>query len=256
MKRLFIISGKGGVGKTTFAMALAQKLKKQGRKSLYLSFDPDQYSKSLDELNIDYQKLSLEECAEDYINLKLKSRIIAKTVTKTPFFKAMLGMVPGFNNIIFFGKIRELLKEPDLFIILDAPATGHALTAFESLSTFKSIFNQGIVFDDIEKLFNTVFSRETLVIALSTPEKLVDLETKDFIQQLAEKNIPAKKIFNKAFSKSSELLKEGVPVILEKKVLQEKNVLTDSDSIIPFYFENDPQILINNITEDLIAEEF
>jgi arsenite-transporting ATPase len=55
-------------------------------------------------------------------------------------------MIPGLGHMILFGHIiDELERDPELHIVIDAPASGHALTMFESTSTFETIF-KGTIF--------------------------------------------------------------------------------------------------------------
>lgn len=258
MKRFFFVTGKGGVGKTTLALAKTLKLHRENKKVLYLSFDEQQYHPTLDELQIPYQKISITECSIEYIANKLKSRFIAKTVVKTPFYRSLSSIVPGFDNIILLGKIYELLKDPELTIVLDAPATGHALTAIESLRTFKKVFNQGLVFKDIQSMASLLLSDEmTEIITVSLPENLVDMETEEFRAKLRSRDLPSTKVINKVLSLNPEITSpennEKAPEIIQKKIEQENNFLKTikETSMIPFFLESEMKEVILKINQQV-----
>jgi anion-transporting ArsA/GET3 family ATPase len=157
--RLYIFSGKGGVGKTTLSRAFVRLLNGQGHKAIYLSFR-GQAINDISNTNSDTQVngvqevfLDLEDCARSYIEKRLSSKLIASWIVKTPFFRSLINMVPGFNYLIFLGKILEMGKaDPNLIIVLDAPASGHALTMVESTTNFQQIFESGVIFEDTGKM--------------------------------------------------------------------------------------------------------
>ena len=103
LKRLYLITGKGGVGKTTLAFSYANYLKSQRVNAFYCSNYNNTYgqqtsveSKELvdllvEESIIDNFKLNLLDALEAYIYKKLNSQIAAKSIIKFPFFKSLIG---------------------------------------------------------------------------------------------------------------------------------------------------------------------
>lgn len=157
--RLYIFTGKGGVGKTTLARAFVRYLQERDHQVVYLTFrgaamgDDNHTNTELQRDGIKEVLLDLEDCARGYIERRLNSKMIAGWIVKTPFFRALINMVPGFNYLIFLGKILEMGKQdPRLIVVLDAPASGHALTMVESTTNFRQIFESGVIFDDANKM--------------------------------------------------------------------------------------------------------
>lgn len=162
LRRLYIFTGKGGVGKTTLSKAFVRYLVEHDHEAVYLTFKNQSLAESQKDINseklIDGIKeisLDLEDCAKGYIEKRLNSKMIAGWIVKTPFFRALVNMVPGFNYLIYLGKVLELGKaNPRLIIVLDAPASGHALTMVESTTNFQHIFESGVVFEDTHKMLS------------------------------------------------------------------------------------------------------
>lgn len=168
-RRLYIFTGKGGVGKTTLSKAFVRYLNEHDHEAVYLTFKNqsmgettkdgsagDSSRNTTTEMNgIREISLDLEDCARSYIEKKLNSKMIGSWIVKTPFFRALINMVPGFSYLIYLGKILEMGKEnPRLIVVLDAPASGHALTMVESTSNFQQIFESGVIFDDTKKMLS------------------------------------------------------------------------------------------------------
>jgi hypothetical protein len=161
-RRLYIFTGKGGVGKTTLSKAFVRTLLERKKEAIYLTFKNQALSETQGEMNSEKLTeglrevyLDLEDCARGYIEKRLNSKIIAGWIVRTPFFRALVNMVPGFNYLIYLGKVLELGKEnPELIIVLDAPASGHALTMIESTTNFQHIFESGIIFEDTHKMLS------------------------------------------------------------------------------------------------------
>ena len=176
----------------------------------------------------------MEESAEMYIGRKLNSATIASWIMKTHFFKSLFQMIPGLGHMILLGHlIDELEKDPSLVIVLDSPASGHALTMFESSSNFKNIFKTGLIVKDIDKMqdfLNGPNNLKTHIITLATELSLAEA---DDLKNELENNLPETEahtdiIINDSFKKFFEVhaVNESIlPDFLKQKIDLEKEII-------------------------------
>lgn len=262
LRRLYIFTGKGGVGKTTLAKAFVRYLVSQGQDAIYLTFknsalsDVQTAGSDLRNNGIREVALDLEESARGYIEKRLSSKLIANWIVKTAFFRALVNMMPGFSYLIYLGKILEMGKEnPNLIVVLDAPASGHALTMVESTGNFQQIFESGVVFDDTVKMLSKLNDPAyTKIHVVSLPSLMswqeamelrsglnsrtpvsVDITINNYLYPLLEKSIPS------------------LPSVLRDKAMNEKKLidenLADVQCILPHSLRNSP----SEIEADLVG---
>ncbi len=235
LKRLYIFTGKGGVGKTTLSLAFTRWLQEQGHSATYLTLSQQALSDETARTeslpagweSVPHVHLELEAAAEGYITKKLGSALLAKWIVKTAFFRALVNMLPGFGYVISIGKILEMLHvDPKLIIVLDAPASGHALTMMEATSNFREIFQSGLVFEDTEKMLAKLYDpQHTGVRIMTLPTTLAmqeALELQVAVHKLAPLN--AKIFLNHSLASWSEAIAEA-PKALKEKLRLELDVM-------------------------------
>lgn len=233
--RLYIFTGKGGVGKTTLAMAFTKYLEKTGVNVKYNCFHQNPEKELEKAIALPTIEINTDKSAEIYIGRKLNSTTVASWIMKTHFFKSLFQMIPGLGHMILFGHlIDELQKDPSLVIVLDSPASGHALTMFESTSNFKAIFKSGLVVKDIDRMQTFLSGPDNLkthVVTLATELSLS--EALDLKNEL-DNNLPDTEahtdlLVNDSFKKFFDLhnINESeLPPFLAQKVELEKKIVS------------------------------
>jgi arsenite-transporting ATPase len=247
-RRLYIFTGKGGVGKTTLAMSFTKQLQLEGKNVLYYCFYQLPEKKLWESLELPVLELDPEKSAEVYIGRKLNSKTIASWIMMTHFFKSLFQILPALGHMILLGHIiDELEGNPDLIIVLDSPASGHALTMFESSANFKNIFKTGLIVKDIERMQNFLNNESNIATyIIANPTELAITEARELQKELSEK--PSKIIINNSYTKFfdiNNLSTEDLPAFLKGKLIAEKEM--DLSAIT---FPN----LTTNIPVELIRE--
>ncbi|MCO4753659.1 MAG: hypothetical protein KC478_04220 [Bacteriovoracaceae bacterium] len=259
-KRFYIITGKGGVGKTALSLALTQYLRSQGIKANYLNFTTAALERPKSDIqevlqakkmNVPFTALNLLDCASGYVAKKLKSQTIAKWVVKTPFFKALISMIPGFNYTIYLGQALEMLKEdPEQVFVLDSPSSGHALTMLEATKNFGEIFQSGLLFEDTQKMLSLLYSDHftqinilTLPILMAVNEAM---ELKESLNNIAP--VSTEVFCNNSFAGLKGVDDLELPEFLTKKLKTEQHIQDefgqDIKSFVPHSLSNvDEQII-------------
>lgn len=255
--RLYIFTGKGGVGKTALAMAFTKYLESRGVNVKYNCFHQTPEKILEKELNLPTIDRRLEQSAEVYIAQKLNSTTIASWIMKTHFFKSLFQMIPGLGHMILLGHlIDDLEKDPTLVVVLDSPASGHALTMFESTSNFKTIFKSGLIVKDIDRMQRFLKGENNLkthVITLATELSLS--EASDLKNEL-ETNLPETEahcdlIVNdsyKQFFNNNQINENLLPHFLKQKILLEESIVKEYYTL-PHIEEENPAKVIKELTK-------
>ena len=142
-KRLIMIGGKGGVGKTTCASAIALHFSLQGKKTLIISSDPTPSLSDIFEMDIGGQETSIAnvrnlygiEVSSEVVLRKWKERfgreiyeVVSSFASVDYDFVDYIGGAPGIEEEYMLNYILELVEsgEYDLVVWDTAPA-GHTL---------------------------------------------------------------------------------------------------------------------------------
>jgi anion-transporting ArsA/GET3 family ATPase len=152
--RVLIVAGKGGVGKTTMAAALARMASKTGRSVLIVELEGKSGITGAFGLGHDlgYEEVELQEARppgqgavrarritpDDALVEYLEDhglRRVSKRLVSSGVVDVVSTAIPGIRDVLVLGKIKQLERDgvADL-IVVDAPATGHAITFLTSAS--------------------------------------------------------------------------------------------------------------------------
>jgi anion-transporting ArsA/GET3 family ATPase len=166
-RNLITVTGKGGVGKTTIAGGLALLAARHGRRTVVVEVGERQHIPALlggpepSQAGIEVQiaeglwSLSIDpdRVLADWLRT-LGGRVSSRVLLSSTTFQYFVAAAPGAREILSMVKVLELTQGAgprgrgksrhgyDL-VILDAPATGHALALLRSPRTFAALARVG-----------------------------------------------------------------------------------------------------------------
>ncbi|MEX0767499.1 MAG: ArsA-related P-loop ATPase [Microthrixaceae bacterium] len=158
---VIIVAGKGGVGKTAVAAALAMAASSQGLRTLIVEVEGKSGLSALfHSEQLSYNQIQLvppslgvggvlartvlpEDALLDYLQDHGLKRISGRLVS-TGALDVVATAVPGISDILVLGKIKQLERSSEFdLIIVDAPAAGHAITFLRSASGLEDAVKVG-----------------------------------------------------------------------------------------------------------------
>jgi anion-transporting ArsA/GET3 family ATPase len=192
-KRLVIVTGKGGVGKTTVAVALGLRAAAEGKRTIVCEVaSQENASRILDHTTVGFHEVQVadnlwsisidpDESMREYVLLQLKVRAMRDMLFRSRIFNYLAAATPGLKELVTIGKIWELAQldrkvksghKYDL-VIVDAPATGHGVGFLETPRTFAAIARVGPIHSQAQRLDSFLTDHDktgTAIVAL--PEEM------------------------------------------------------------------------------------
>jgi anion-transporting ArsA/GET3 family ATPase len=192
---LVVVTGKGGVGKTTVAAALGLVAAGRGLRTIVAEVARrDDISRALggegmheEELAPGLHHLSIdpEHAMELYLADQLPSAL-ADLLASNRTFSYLAAATPGMRELLTVGKVWELAQDDrrtpgaeryDL-VVLDAPATGHGVAVLSAPRTFAQTARLGRIARQGRTIDAMLCDPErTGVIAVARPEEMPVNET-------------------------------------------------------------------------------
>jgi anion-transporting ArsA/GET3 family ATPase len=209
-KRLLFVTGKGGVGKSTVAIALGLLAAQRGLRTIVAELASQERVQGLfiDDGREQFRELELapglftisidpQQAMEEY--LRVKAGPIGQALGSSRLFQAFAMATPGMRELLSIGKVWELAQlhrrtrggAPYDLVIVDAPATGHGVGLLRTPRTFADIARVGPIAHQGRTIADTIADSEfTGVIAVATPEEMPVNETITLADELARDELP------------------------------------------------------------------
>jgi anion-transporting ArsA/GET3 family ATPase len=188
--QLVLVTGKGGVGKTTLAAGLAEAAAKKDGQAMLIEFgDGDSGRRALGKgTNVVHRVVDPRDAMKQAIAQLLGSQLLARLFLDNFAVRPMLRAAPAMRELAMLECVRLFAEElPGKRVVVDMPATGHGLTWLRLPVQMRDMFASGAIHDLAARLVDRLVSpKRTSVVVVTLPERLVLMETVELCRALEE----------------------------------------------------------------------
>ncbi|GAA4916685.1 arsenite efflux ATP-binding protein ArsA (TC 3.A.4.1.1) [Stackebrandtia albiflava] len=210
---LHVVTGKGGVGKTTVAAALAMALTPPGGRTLLVEVEGRQALASLfDTPALPYAErhvatapgggevfalaVDAEAALLDYLAMFYKLGSAGKALRKVGAIDFATTIAPGLRDILLTGKVKEAATRTDHgrrvydAVVLDAPPTGRVSRFLNVTVEASKLAKVGPIRTHSDGVAKLLHSPATAVHVVTRLEEMPVQETADALAELAALKLP------------------------------------------------------------------
>ena len=192
------VTGKGGVGKTSIAAAVADVAARSGRRTLVcemdakgalagalgeddLGFEPTEVSPNLHAMT-----MSTEDALREYLRLFVKIPLIGRIGPLAKTFDFVADAAPGVKEILGVGKLCFEVRERHYdLVVIDAEASGHIVSQIGAPKVIADLVQVGLVRDQTQWMLDILNDpARTGVAVVTTPEEMPVTESAELLQRL------------------------------------------------------------------------
>lgn len=196
-RRLVILSGKGGVGKSVVGAALALLAAERGKRTLLVEIDapleaarylgappsgphPAEVRPNLFTVNLDPRGVM-----DEYVRHAVRVELIARRILESPIYARFFTTAPALKELMVLGKVMVLEEEREGWsrrprwdlIVVDAPATGHGLSFLKVPLAASAAVPIGPVGANARRILTLLRDRErTALVVVAIPEEMAVVE--------------------------------------------------------------------------------
>lgn len=195
---LVVVAGKGGVGRSTTAAALATNAADRGLKVLAIDAVGDGGLRAVldsegaaisDEVwsHLDVLKLTPDEALKEYLRLFLRVPLATSRIGPLArIFDYVATAAPGVREILVLGKIATEVRDGDWdLVVVDGPATGHAVELLGAADTLSELIRVGPIVTQTRWIGDLIADPAiTTVLAVTLAEELPTTECLELLDRL------------------------------------------------------------------------
>jgi anion-transporting ArsA/GET3 family ATPase len=294
-RRLILVTGKGGVGKSIVTAALARAAHAAGRRVLVAEVTPDvsTYSRLLahfghatDKGEEPFQieprlfgaRITPSTGHRLFLRAALRVRLVVDTAMRSAALTRFLMAAPTFPEIGALYQLVSLLRMPEYdHVIVDLPATGHALALASLPKTVLRIVPSGLIGNAIREGLETMTDpARGGAVVVTLPESMPITESIELTAALKKLSIPVRAIvLNKmprdAFTPEEKAALEtllesgGDPLLGAREYKRLKRALAARDSFrtivpadinrveIPYFDQMNDRAVLSEVSGTLAA---
>lgn len=193
--RVVLVTGKGGVGKTSIAAALGRLAAAQGRRTLVLeldsqhpslnaifntraSYEPVEVSPKLWVANLDWLN-----ALKEWVERVIPARRVVDRILENHIVQLFLDATPGNREVVTLSKLVWWSAEFDL-VIVDLPASGHATALLRTPQEVMGLFHVGPLYQRALEAQQLLEAPGTHLVLVALPEEMVINETEETLRRV------------------------------------------------------------------------
>ncbi|MDE3202792.1 MAG: AAA family ATPase [Acidobacteriota bacterium] len=197
-RKLVFVTGKGGVGKTTIAAALAWLAAERGKKTLVCEIDakgdlasfyetgPTRFQEREVAPRLWAMSMDTEASLKQYLSLQLKLPLVSRVGPLAKMFDFVASAAPGVKEIVTVGKLCWEVRERHYdLIVADASASGHVVSQLAAPQAINELVQVGLVRQQTGWMLDILGdARTTGVVVVATPAEMPVSETLELTDAL------------------------------------------------------------------------
>lgn len=196
-KQLVVVTGKGGVGKTTVAAALASALSRERAVTL-AEMDPRESAHELFGVppsggervqvrrNLELVNIRPDRVVNEVVRSRLKSGWLARHLFGSSIYRHFVDGAPGLKELAVLKKAFDLASLEDRCVVLDSPATGHGLSLLRAPRLVADAISTGPVAEVTGEVAGWLQSAAVGVVLVAMAEELPVTETLEATARLRD----------------------------------------------------------------------
>lgn len=229
-RQLLFVTGKGGVGKSTVAAALALLGASQGKRTLvgevdakgnladFLAVERTSFQPVEVQPNLWAMSMDPEESLREYLQLQLRLPVMARIGPLNRVFEFVATAAPGVREVLTIGKF---LWEADHgrydLVVVDAAPTGHVVGQLSAPAAINELVNVGLIKAQTDWMVDILAdSARTAVCIVATPEEMPVNETIELAGRIEDETsvdlggVIVNRVLPELFGRGEEEVFEGL----------------------------------------------
>jgi len=196
-RRLLMLTGKGGTGKTRVSAALGLASSGTGRRVLVAEVDA-QRSALAEAFGVDLEytpkevapnvwacNITFQPAMTDWLDQTIRASKIVSMILNNPMVQVFLDVTPGAREIVVLSRVVSYLDEFDQ-VIVDLPASGHAANLLKIPDTAHRLMRTGPIHQRAGEILSVLRGPETVLGIVALPEEMVVNETVELYSLLGD----------------------------------------------------------------------
>jgi len=197
-RELLFVTGKGGVGKSTVAAALADLAARQGKRVLIcemdakgaiaaafevadLGFEPTEVQPGLHAM-----AMNTEDSLREYLRVVARIPLVGRIGPLARTFDFVADAAPGVKEILSIGKVCYEVREHHYdLVVVDAEASGHIVAQIDAPRAIRELVQVGPVREQTEWMLQILGDADrTGLVVVTTPEEMPVAESVELVDKV------------------------------------------------------------------------